>query len=262
MESACQMKTYKFSTGETFIANNYLELREILELNEEHLQNYTRLSECVDDGDHVAQAGSLCGSKYSKSFIIKQTEKYSNRVNELKIFAKQALRSDIKTLKKQYTKEQLEIKSKILLQILEEDSDFKNSENIMLYSALPDEVQTSAFIEKWRSKKHIILPGVSGNDIIPVALDADTVLVEGKFHILEPQNKAYEGTFDLIIVPGVAFDKEGNRLGRGRGYYDRFLSKHLNVKRIGLCFDFQLVKNIPTDANDIKMDKIICVPYR
>ena len=79
----------------------------------------------------------------------------------------------------------------------------------------------------------------------------------GDFNILEPQNDPYTGGFDLIIVPGVAFDRHGNRIGRGKGYYDRFLCQHLDVKRIGICFDFQLVDEVPTDPLDIKMDEVI-----
>ncbi|MCF0205812.1 MAG: 5-formyltetrahydrofolate cyclo-ligase, partial [Bacteroidales bacterium] len=63
--------------------------------------------------------------------------------------------------------------------------------------------------------------------------------------------------FDLIIVPGVAFDRNGNRLGRGRGYYDRFLCKYPKVEKIGICFDFQLLEEIPTEPTDIRMDKVV-----
>ena len=79
----------------------------------------------------------------------------------------------------------------------------------------------------------------------------------GDFNIMEPQNEPYKGDFDLIVVPGVAFDRHGNRLGRGRGYYDRFLCQHLNVKRIGICFDFQLVDEVPAEAFDIRMEEVI-----
>ena len=97
----------------------------------------------------------------------------------------------------------------------------------------------------------------SPEDIIPVELAQDTGFIIGDFNILEPQNEVYEGDYDLIIVPGVAFDKDGNRIGRGKGYYDRFLSKHLDIKRIGICFDFQLIERVPTEDNDIKMHEII-----
>ena len=96
-----------------------------------------------------------------------------------------------------------------------------------------------------------------GNDIIPVEYGKDTDFAVGDFNILEPQNEPYTGNFDLIVVHGVAFDRQGNRLGRGKGYYDRFLCQHLKVKRIGICFDFQLVDSIPTEPFDIRMDEVI-----
>ena len=170
---------------------------------------------------------------------------------------KKELRKQIKALKKQHTAEQLETQSKAIMAKVESHPDFAKANIVMLYYSLPDEVQTADFIAKWRNRKQIILPTVVGDDIIPVKLDADTTFAKGDFDIQEPQSVEYTGGYDLIIVPGVAFDKDGNRLGRGRGYYDRFLCKHGNVKKIGICFDFQLVDEIPTEPTDIRMDEII-----
>jgi len=170
---------------------------------------------------------------------------------------KKELRAQIKALKKQHTKEQLLEQSEQIMAKLERHPDFIKAERVMLYSALPDEVQTQAFLEKWHLKKIIILPTVVGDDIVPVAFGKDTAFSVGDFNIMEPQNEPYTGDFDLIIVPGVAFDRKGNRIGRGRGYYDRFLSQHLEVKRIGICFDFQLVDEVPTEPFDILMDEVI-----
>ena len=170
---------------------------------------------------------------------------------------KKELRASIKLLKRQHTGEQLLEQSETIMAKLERHPDFRNAKTVMLYSALPDEVQTQDFIEKWRHQKRIILPTVVGDDIIPVELAENTGFAVGDFNILEPQNVPYTGDYDLIVVPGVAFDNDGNRIGRGRGYYDRFLCKHLNVKRIGICFDFQLVPEVPTEPNDIRMDEVI-----
>ena len=170
---------------------------------------------------------------------------------------KKELRTLIKTLKKQHTKEQLFEQSEKILSKLEQHPDFVNAHSVMLYSALPDEVQTQAFLEKWHLKKQIILPTVVGDDIIPVEFGKDTTFAIGDFNILEPQNEPYTGGFDLIVVPGVAFDRRGNRIGRGKGYYDRFLCQHLDVKRIGICFDFQLVDEVPAEPFDIRMDEVI-----
>ena len=170
---------------------------------------------------------------------------------------KKELRAQIKALKKQHTKEQLMEQSEKILAKLEQHPDFIKAERIMLYNALPDEVQTLDFLEKWHLQKTIILPTVVGDDIIPVEYAQETTFAVGDFNILEPQNEPYTGDFDLMVVPGVAFDRKGNRIGRGKGYYDRFLSQHLEVKRIGICFDFQLVEEVPAEPFDIRMDEVI-----
>ena len=172
---------------------------------------------------------------------------------------KKELRSHIKALKKQHSKEELLEQSKLILNKLENHKSFKEAQIIMLYSSLPDEVDTHDFLEQWRNRKKIILPTVVGDDIIPVELSKDTNFAIGDFNIMEPQNEPYNGSYDLIIVPGVAFDKKGNRIGRGKGYYDRFLCKHLDVTRIGICFDFQLVDKVPTEDNDIRMNEVISI---
>lgn len=170
---------------------------------------------------------------------------------------KNELRKHIKAQKKLQDPEKLSKQSATIMDLLEQNIHFINAKTVMLYFSLPDEVQTADFIEKWKSSKRIILPTVVGDDIIPVEVTQDTSYKVGDFNILEPQNKSYTGDYDLIVVPGVAFDKNGNRLGRGKGYYDRFLSKIGSVHKIGICYDFQFVDNIPTEANDIPVDEVI-----
>ena len=86
-------------------------------------------------------------------------------------------------------------------------------------------------------------------------------LKEGAFHIMEPIGSLFPEEkyqeIHLAIIPGMAFDQQGNRLGRGKGYYDRFLQKIPQVYKIGISFPFQLVDEIPTEETDIKMDAIL-----
>lgn len=171
---------------------------------------------------------------------------------------KKTLRQAIRTAKKQHTQEELSIQSEAVLAKLAGHPRFLAAERVMLYASLPDEVQTLSFIEAWRYRKTVILPTVAGDDIVPVELAAGITFAEGDFHIPEPQNQPYTGDFDLIVVPGMAFDKAGHRLGRGKGYYDRFLAKHPNVHTIGICFDFQLVPEVPSEPHDRLMDEILC----
>ena len=173
---------------------------------------------------------------------------------------KPELRALIKQLKKQHTKEQLAEQSSKILKKLENNETFIQAQRVMLYSSLPDEVQTQDFLQKWSKEKQIILPTVVGDDIVPVEMTPNTDFIVGDFNILEPNNEPYAGDFDLIVVPGVAFDQKGNRLGRGRGYYDRFLCQHPAVPRIGICFDFQYLDEVPTEPNDIAMNEVISLP--
>lgn len=170
---------------------------------------------------------------------------------------KKTLRQQIRAAKKQHTPEELRRQSDLILQQLALNACFQTAQKIMLYASLPDEVQTLEFLETWRHQKTIILPTVVGDDIIPVELADNVEFAEGDFHIPEPQNHPYTGDFDLIVVPGMAFDKEGHRLGRGRGYYDRFLAQHPQVHTIGLCFDFQLLPEIPCEPHDHIIDEVI-----
>ena len=175
----------------------------------------------------------------------------------LSMTSKTEIRSAIKALKKQHSKEELQAQSELIMRKLEQHPDFLKAQKIMLYSSLPDEVQTQAFIEKWRHQKHIILPTVVGDDIIPVELAANTGFAVGDFNILEPQNDAYHGDFDLIVVPGVAFDRMGNRMGRGRGFYDRLLKSTPQAVKVGVAYGFQLLDEIPVEPHDVKMNAVI-----
>lgn len=170
---------------------------------------------------------------------------------------KKTLRQQIRTIKKQYSQEALQTQSEQILQRLAVHPRFRQAEKMMLYASLPDEVQTLDFIDSWRHQKTIILPTVVGNDIIPVELAENVTFAEGDFHIPEPQSHPYTGSFDLIVVPGMAFDANGHRLGRGRGYYDRFLSQHPDVFTIGICFNFQLLPEVPCEPHDRIIDEII-----
>ena len=110
--------------------------------------------------------------------------------------------------------------------------------------------------------------------LLPKVLDAERMelrrysgpqdLMEGAFHIMEPIGEPFTDyrLIDVALIPGVAFDAAGHRLGRGRGYYDRFLHSMQTVASshpllLGVCFDFQKVASVPVDINDILVDGVI-----
>lgn len=165
--------------------------------------------------------------------------------------------------KKSYSKTILSERSQHILGHLEQTDLFRAASRIALYHALPGEVQTAEFLEKWQDKKNFYLPVVEGDDLRLVPYRGNNHLKAGSFGILEPiaeeigpTDPITPSTLDLIIVPGVAFDRKNNRLGRGKGYYDRLLAK-LDIPKIGICFDFQLFDEIPAEPFDRKMNQVI-----
>lgn len=253
---------YTFISGESFEAD-LAELLEMREQQREYIANYQEMLDNIDDGAYVARGNGFCATQYSEEFLEAQINKYQSRIQQLTgwigefLQTKPGLRSYIRIQKKRHTPEQLDAQSVRIMALLESTPQFRQAQTVMLYSSLPDEVRTTAFIEKWRNRKRVILPTVVGDDIVPVELTPDTTFAVGDFNILEPQNKPYTGSYDLMVIPGMAFDPAGNRLGRGKGYYDRFLSQHKEVEKIGICFDFQLVEHVPTEPNDIPMDAVL-----
>lgn len=121
---------------------------------------------------------------------------------------------------------------------LEQTELFQAASCIALYHAIAGEVQTAGFIEKWYKKKKLLLPLIVGDDLRLLLYEGPESLKPGPFGILEPKADGIEvpkNEIDLIIVPGVAFDKDKNRMGRGRGFYDRLLST-LNAPKVGIRF--------------------------
>lgn len=172
---------------------------------------------------------------------------------------KKELRKWITVNKRHYSQEELKSWSSSLLSKLEVHPTFIKAKTILLYYSLPDEVQTHTFIEHWKNKKQIILPVVINDTELELRrYTGQKDLSKGAFGIEEPIGETFEEfeSIDLAIIPGVAFDKQGNRLGRGKGYYDRLLPK-IHAPKIGICFGFQLTDKIPTDPHDYPMDEII-----
>lgn len=172
---------------------------------------------------------------------------------------KQYLRKEISKLKRSYSEKELNSFSFNALNRLEQTNDFIRANCIALYHAIPGEVQTAEFIEKWYQKKVILLPIIEGDNLRLLPYLGKEQVKTGQFGILEPDCKTetcIEYKVELMIVPGIAFDRNLNRMGRGKGYYDRLLST-LSAPKAGLCFHFQLMTEIPTETFDIKMDFII-----
>jgi 5-formyltetrahydrofolate cyclo-ligase len=102
-----------------------------------------------------------------------------------------------------------------------------------------------------------VIPGSKNKQLAIFEVPALGALKPGFRGILEPSTKKkYLGSIDLILVPGLAFDEQGNRLGRGAGYFDRFLQHHSRAHKIGVAFKTQLVGRLPADSHDISVDEV------
>jgi len=134
---------------------------------------------------------------------------------------------------------------------------------ILFYAPLPDELDVWLLLEKLLpAKKTCALPAFdSGTQSYSArrVTNLETDIFTGKFGVSEPLSSCVEiplNRFDLVLVPGTAFDWNGHRLGRGKGYYDRILPATSGIK-CGVAYDFQLLEKIPTEAHDARMDFIV-----
>lgn len=171
---------------------------------------------------------------------------------------KTALRKEIRARLKEMTPEQCKKESDCIWQQLCDESAFKEAKTILLYWSLDNEVDTHAFIEEWCDKKTILLPVVNGDTLDLKVYEGIETMKEGAYGILEPTGAIWTdfNKIDLCIIPGVAFDKSGHRMGHGKGYYDRLL-EHLKTEKIGVCYSTQIVEEIPTDPWDKEMSAVI-----
>ena len=140
---------------------------------------------------------------------------------------------------------------------LENNAAFQLAEKILIYHSLPDELDTRRFLDKWKNRKKFFLPRVNGVNLEILPYEESRLEI-GSFHIEEPSGDELHPVeeIEVIIVPGVAFDRKGHRLGRGKGYYDRLLQTAAATK-IGVGYEFQLVEEIPVEPHDVRMDIII-----
>ncbi len=137
--------------------------------------------------------------------------------------------------------------------------EFIKSRVVMVYLAKEDEVDTTPIVDcAEREGKELVVPVVRGDEIKPCRLEGK--LRKGTFGILEPEvyREVDIAKLDMVLVPGRAFDRHGNRIGRGKGYYDRFLAQlPPNVIKIGVCFSCQIFDSLPVQSTDIPVDLVV-----
>lgn len=173
---------------------------------------------------------------------------------------KHAIRVAMRRLKSEVTATQKQSEALKVFEAIELLDQFKKSNNILLYYSLPDELPTHDIVKKWAGIKNIFLPRVNGNDLYVVPL-GDVLSKDDKYGIDEPTGDAVSPSIiDLIIVPAVALDRKCQRLGRGKGFYDRLLTE-CNAYKIGVCLTCQLIDEVPTEKHDVPLDAVVTATH-
>lgn len=155
----------------------------------------------------------------------------------------------------------VEEKSKAIVSNILSTTEYKNADCIYAYISTRNEVDLANLIEAaWTDGKRIAVPRVCGQDMDFYYIDSFDDLSKGNFGILEPaeHTEKADNKTALMLIPGVAYDKTGNRVGYGGGYYDRYLAKEHGHYIVAPAYEFQLVNEILTEEHDIRVDKIIC----
>ncbi len=172
---------------------------------------------------------------------------------------KDSLRKEIQNKRKEMPKNQVDILSKKICERLIDSPLYREAMSMFCYNSIRNEVDLSFLMEKAIADgKKVSLPKVLDKSGIMkfYAIDRLSGLKKGAYGIFEPDEKNEETTADLILVPGVVFSKNGDRIGQAGGFYDRYL-KDYPIKSVGICYDYQIFEEIPTEDHDIKMHHII-----
>lgn len=173
--------------------------------------------------------------------------------------SKSELRAQMRARNREIAPEAREAAAKTIAETLERDDAFAGARTVALFAALPDEPPTAAMLAAWSAYKRIVLPRVEGQTMQFYDYRPNRTAT-GAFGIEEPepQRLCPPEAIDLIVCPGVAFAADGTRLGRGKGYYDRYLSQPgMRAVRIGICYRHQLVDTLPSEPHDIRMQRIV-----
>ena len=178
---------------------------------------------------------------------------------------KRKIRKELIDLRNGKSGEDLEELSREISRRLFLTPEFKKAKTVMFYVSTGSEVRTESMIkEAMKLGKKIAVPAVELEEHalkVCELNDCDAELAPGAFGILEPKKECRRelppADIDLVIVPGIAFDRKGVRIGYGKGFYDKLLPSMEGVRIIGLAFDFQILPEIPVEDHDVRVDKII-----
>lgn len=178
--------------------------------------------------------------------------------------SKKALRREILAKRRNLSEAYQKQAAKEIYEKLRALAVYKEASVLCLYVPIQNEVDLFQYIPEFRADgKQIYLPRVNGNTMDFYAYNEQTALVEGAYHILEPDSMAQLepeefGGSCLIVMPGAVFTKSCDRIGYGGGYYDRYLAVHPECHTVAVGYVVQIVDSIKTEQTDIKPELILC----
>ena len=179
---------------------------------------------------------------------------------------KKELRKYIREQKRHFTPQQLGEMSLGIMSSLLSNPRVNDADTILMYHSLPDEVDTHSAIDRLLAMgKKVLLPKVISDTEMTIHeyTGKDSLQPSEPYGILEPTTPEFSISNSdnsiVVVVPGMVFDKQGHRLGRGKGYYDRFLSRVPNIYKIGVCFPFQILEAVPSEKTDVVVDEVITI---
>lgn len=169
-----------------------------------------------------------------------------------------ALRAIVEQQRRMMSAEEVADQSAKIIAQVEQMSAFREAQTVMLYYPIHNEVDLRPLLTKYEGQKTFLLPVTHRHSMEVRPYDGEDMMRRGRLGVPEPQTETFKGHIDLILVPGVVFDHHCHRIGRGGGYYDRFLAKQRSSKKIGVCYDYQLKKHdIPHTWRDKRLDRVV-----
>ena len=172
--------------------------------------------------------------------------------------AKRKMRELLSQKRRILTQEMVRENSDKVVALVEQLPAFQTAKTVLIYYPTRNEIDVLSLIKKYKSTKTFLFPVVHRRGMTVCPYEGNDKMHRGKYNIPEPTTAPYAGKIDLTIVPGLAFDVKGNRLGRGGGYYDRFISATKSQSLlVGVGYDFQIVDKVPTNLFDKHMNYVI-----
>jgi 5-formyltetrahydrofolate cyclo-ligase len=169
-----------------------------------------------------------------------------------------ALRAIVEQRRRMLSPEDVAADSARICAQIEQMAAFREAQTVLIYYPVHNEVDLRPLLAKYQDQKTFLFPVTHRYSMEVRPYDGEDMMRKGRLGVPEPQTPTWKGPIDLMLVPGVVFDHHCHRIGRGGGYYDKFLRKHPGVKKFGICYAFQLKKHdIPHLFRDHNVHRVI-----